>query len=71
MEDRDELAREIELPEGVTRERLLGPLTLRAFCLRLMAPVVCLVGATFFSLVLLRGALECVVVLRLEPPLMA
>ena len=68
---RDELVWETELPEGVTKERLLGPLTSGTFLLRPMASVVGCAGAAFFSLALPRGALECTVVLRLEPLLMA
>ena len=42
----DELARETELPKGVTRDRFFGSLALDAFLLSL---VVGLVEGTFFS----------------------
>jgi hypothetical protein len=63
----DELAR---VPEGVTREHLLGSLLLGVFRLRPMAPVVGHVGAFFFSLAPPLGMFERVVDLMLEPPLM-
>ena len=68
---RDELARETDLLEGVTREHLFCLLASNAFLLRSMALVVCLVGGTFFSLMPPRGALEHTVVLKLVPPLIA
>ena len=59
------------MPEVITTEHLLGPLTLGAFRLRPMAPIVGLVGAAFFSLVPPRGALDHTVDLKLVPPLVA
>jgi hypothetical protein len=65
---KDELARETELPEGVTMERFFDLLSLGAFLLSLMAPVVALIGGTFFTLVPPRGTLVHAIDLKLVPP---
>ena len=67
----DELACETKLPVGITTKCLLGLLTSGAFCLRPMVPVVGCVGAVFFYSVPPWGALECAMVLRLDPLLIA
>jgi hypothetical protein len=65
----DELARETELLEGVTKDCFFGLLTSSAFLLSSMAPMVGLVDGAFFSLAPPRGTLEHVTDLKLVPPL--
>jgi hypothetical protein len=59
----DELA---QVPEGITREHLLGSLLSDVFRLRPMAQVVGRAGTFFFSLVPPLGALECAVDFKLS-----
>ena len=56
---------------SIIKDHLLCLLTSGAFLFRTMAPVVGLVGGTFFSLVPPRGAFVRVVDFKIVPPLVA